>query len=339
MDNIDISNIKEGDCFKNYKSLCNALNQPTYGGKQKMNQLEDFERYFEFEKIGTKYYITNIYATPIPKEYKYPVNAIYIQYIECILLQYLKTKPNYEVYISSQYLWLELGMINGNYIMMQNGDKKEELLKLSSEMTMFQVNNFYKRSRLKFNKIVDSTLDSLRKRRIIDYDKVYMIRYPDSYNLSPASSVERSYILDIEKGILDELGYKKIGEVFLHNQAEYFYIQRNIRANEMFGASDIFDYFHIIHIQNNTIKELSKTKLQLQKLLLNNEIIKFLNNQAIKEYELNNENGEKTLERFIEKDKNNKKQVFYLHDGYVDQQYLLTDTLIKIKQNNNGCLN
>lgn len=53
--------------FKNYKDLCNYLDEPIKGGKSKQLQLADWERYFTFEKQGNKFIITNVYDEPLEK--------------------------------------------------------------------------------------------------------------------------------------------------------------------------------------------------------------------------------------------------------------------------------
>jgi len=76
---------------KNYKMLCELLEQEVKNGKSKKLQLEDWKRYFDWEKSGQKFIITDVYDTPLTKEDKRKLgnNSIYVKYIEVILLQYL----------------------------------------------------------------------------------------------------------------------------------------------------------------------------------------------------------------------------------------------------------
>ena len=50
--------------IKNYKMLCELLGQEVKSGKSKKYQLEDFARYFEWEKSGQKFIISDIYSLP-----------------------------------------------------------------------------------------------------------------------------------------------------------------------------------------------------------------------------------------------------------------------------------
>lgn len=67
---IDTSNLKIGMTIKNYKQLCELLNQEVEFGNSKKSQLLEFERYFDWEKIGQKFIITDVYDTPLDKEDK-----------------------------------------------------------------------------------------------------------------------------------------------------------------------------------------------------------------------------------------------------------------------------
>lgn len=64
---MNISKIHIGDVIKNYYELCNALEVPIKGGCSKKCQLNDFKRYFDWEKEGQKFIITKIYESPLEK--------------------------------------------------------------------------------------------------------------------------------------------------------------------------------------------------------------------------------------------------------------------------------
>lgn len=89
LEDIDVSKLYIGMVIKNYKELCNILGQEIKDGKSKKLQLENFKRYFDFEKSGQKFIITDIYDTPLTKEDRRRLgnNSIYVKNIELILLQ------------------------------------------------------------------------------------------------------------------------------------------------------------------------------------------------------------------------------------------------------------
>ena len=63
---MNLSSIKIDITYKNYKSLCDTLNEPIKSGKSKQIQLQDWKRYFNYNKNGNSFIITDIFD--IPKE-------------------------------------------------------------------------------------------------------------------------------------------------------------------------------------------------------------------------------------------------------------------------------
>ena len=53
--------------FKNYKKICNYLNEPIKTGKSKQLQLEDWKRYFEYVRDGNAFEITRVFYAPKEK--------------------------------------------------------------------------------------------------------------------------------------------------------------------------------------------------------------------------------------------------------------------------------
>lgn len=64
---MNIGKLKAEQVIKNYKELCNILNEKVKGGKSKQLQLKDFERYFKYHKEGNKFIIDKIYDKPKKK--------------------------------------------------------------------------------------------------------------------------------------------------------------------------------------------------------------------------------------------------------------------------------
>lgn len=65
--NLDCSNLSVGMTVKNYKVMCSLLNESVTNGSSKQCQLRRWKRYFDFEKQGQKFIITEMYETPKEK--------------------------------------------------------------------------------------------------------------------------------------------------------------------------------------------------------------------------------------------------------------------------------
>lgn len=270
-----------------YKEICTRLNQPYYnGGNQKKAQLKEFARYFEYEHCNRKILITDIYDNELPPEA--PTNVIYVNHIEKILLQYLSLQEGYETYITSKKLWLTLGMINYNFIDFQDKYKRESVLKkLDDHMTDFEINDFYERCYNKFNKILTSALNSLQKRRLIEYHITYMVQDEsdgDDGRPRPVFAEEVAEILGIERETLLEMGYEKEIQVHLSRKSEQYRKKIDKKAHEQLHYSKLFKCYHIIYKQEYVIQALSDEDKRFNKLVLNDKVITGLNVQAASKY-------------------------------------------------------
>lgn len=67
---IDTSQLEIGMIVKNYKELCQLLNEEVKAGDSKVAQLKEWQRYFNFErpKYKQSYIILDIYDEPLEKE-------------------------------------------------------------------------------------------------------------------------------------------------------------------------------------------------------------------------------------------------------------------------------
>lgn len=65
--NEKIKELYVGQEFANYRRLCEFLEEKEKGGKSKICQINEFKRFFSFDKIGNKIIITQIYDIPKKK--------------------------------------------------------------------------------------------------------------------------------------------------------------------------------------------------------------------------------------------------------------------------------
>lgn len=208
---IDISKLEIGMTVKNYKMLCELLGQEVKSGKSKKYQLEDFARYFEWEKSGQKFIISDIYDTPLTKEDKRKLgnNSIYVQCIEVILLQYLSKQEGYTRTFTKRNWWEMLGMASNKY-----GRTPENKLKnLDYRITSWEVRHFYQRCNKKLEQILFSALKSLKNRKLITYEIQTVIVTKDKRGKEQyfeATDLQKKQILEVERHILHNvMGYGK----------------------------------------------------------------------------------------------------------------------------------
>ena len=267
-----------------YKEVCNRLNIPYYSsGNQKKAQLKELKRYMEFESVNRKWLILDIYTSPLDKEVRaVPKNSIYVKYVECVLLNHLSKQPGNEIYILKNRLWLLLGMINNNYNLYK--DNYEYLEENNNLMTFFEVNNFYQRSNSYLSKIIDSSLNSLKRRYLIEWDRPYMINIISEdgfYEYHEASVNETEKILELKRNTLLEFGFEDERQLLFSNvkKKKEYYDTLEQRFKEIYGW-EVYRAYHIIYNRKNVITALSHDQIELQKLAINEKVIDKINIQA-----------------------------------------------------------
>ena len=319
-----------------YKEICEKLKVPRYNGNQKKAQLKEFLRYFDFDKEGTKYIIKDIYDIPLPPELKIPANSLYSRHIKVILLSYLlRQNLDSPVYISSQKLYVALGMVNQNYITMQRPDQKALLRNelrvkcnfadIEDTSLNFYIKNFYDRCRSKFSTIIKSSLDSLEKQNYIDHSRAYHIykRILDINNEEIdicdggySTDEETAAIMEIERDVMDDYGYEYETEIWFGDTKGYF-AEVTRRVQELYPEiHSIYRCHKIIGTRRNVLKALSREQETQEMRKLNEKIVTYIDTQAANKYE-ETAGIEDYTKRYSQK--------------YLDAQYYLSDRLIKIK--------
>lgn len=84
--------VVSGQEFKNYKSLCEYLDEPVKTGKAKQLQLQDWSRYFQYRKDGHKFIIDSVLDVPAEKSQRTSNNIKnidpMIRFLQCIDIDY-----------------------------------------------------------------------------------------------------------------------------------------------------------------------------------------------------------------------------------------------------------
>ena len=314
---IQTSNLQIGMTVKNYKELCELLGEPVKTGEAKKTQLKNWSCYFEFERPKYKhcYIILDIYEEPLEKENDKRSkgnNNIYTKFIETILINYLSRQEGNVKTFTRRNWWELLGMVNERY----NKLTTTQLQKIDKSFTEFEINHFYQRCNKKLDSILTSALNNMKHRRLIEWEYQTVIVYNENkYFVANDDEVES--ILKIENNILNNtFGFDDVRQIYATNQQKQFYSLVNKTLFDEYGYNKYYKRIKIIYNQENMISALPRTEIQLQKLMLNNNIVDYLNKEAKR---INN--------NWIEKYYNNETDVYPYY--YLKAQQLLVDELIK----------
>lgn len=103
--------INNGQKFKNYKALCEFLEEPVKTGKSKQLQMKDWERYFQYHKEGNSIVIDMVYENPKQKYDARTSNNI--KNIEP-MIKYLMSYWNEDIscFTITQWLCEQLDLLN-----------------------------------------------------------------------------------------------------------------------------------------------------------------------------------------------------------------------------------
>ena len=342
---INTSNLQIGQVVKNYKELCALLGEEVKTGKSKQLQLDNLKRFFEWEKAGQKFIITDIYDTPLPKVdgRSSGNNSKYVKCIELLLLHYLLNKKNYTATLTKRNWWQILGMINNKYNQIERDkEKREELQKNNPILTSYEIKHFYQRSNKKLQQILFSALNSLSSRKLIEYEiETVIVKEDDKGRMQHeiATKYERKAILKEERYILRYvMGYEKIIQVFCRFEQDKYYAKVNERLYELYKWHHYFKRIRIVYNQEYISDAINDIGSEIIREELNDKVVSALNNNAAHIYKKKTQEYDETTLKLFElygtgQDISNIK-LWKIPDVYIMAQELLTDELIRLGHSN-----
>lgn len=311
LNEINISNLTVGMEVKNYRAMCVLLDEPVKTGNAKKAQIKTWERYFKYEKVkgSQKMIITEIFESPKKKVDK-RTDGVYVKAIETILLHELAKRKDYTATFTKNALWHRLGMVNDNYKKIPNADLKT----LDNCITDFEINHFYQRADSRLTGILNSALDSMQNRWVIEYTNQY--RIVDNYgNRRVAEDIDVMNIITLKNKVKHMLGCANEQEIFLKMKTAEFYKILNHYYSHYFNWKYVYKEFKLIFNVHVVRDEIPKVEMELQRELLNGRVADALNRGAAQNYATSD------------------KRKFKLPEMYLQAQNLLTDILIKQEGN------
>ena len=319
---MNLSNIIAGLIIDNYPSMCKLLEVDTKNGSPKDRQLKNWQRYFNYKKIGHKFEILEVYLIEKPKvDSRVNGNrATYVRNTPYILLDYLYqdiqiTKDDIPVvnYLKNKEIMKITALCNSDFLKHNIFD----IINENEQITTNDSNNFSYRTSKKLREIVKSTLNQLEK--ITKDISVINVHQINNNGLRIATTEEENQIKLIEQSTLFKMGVNNIQQVYDKHIEKKYYKIFNDEINKLYSWQSVYRTNQITiggnFAQGKQKYALSPDDRSYQRHIVNLLILTYLNNNAENEYFKNINNAKKT-------DK--------LPDDYIDKQKLLSDKLIKI---------
>lgn len=318
--------------------MCKLLEVDVKEGNSRRAQIKEFGRYFEWEKSGQKFLITNIFDTPLPKE-DGRNKGKYVKCIEIILLNHLSKQKGYTCTLSKKTWWQLLGMVNYKY----DNVSQEQLLAIDPVITNFEIRDYYQRCNKKLEEILFSALRSLSSRKLIDWEveTVIVSKKDGKSNHNIANNFDKKFILRAERHVLyNIMHYEKMFFVFAHQQVDEYYRLVNQILRESYDDTLQYYYKQIkIIFNNDQVKDaIPDIEAELRKLELNDKVANTLNDNAAEKYkkeiEKYKEKEKESWERLANGEDTSNRSIWKIPDTYVLAQQLLTDELIRLDYGN-----
>ena len=256
---INIANLSIGSVIKNYKELCGILEEKVLDGKSRRLQIENWKRYFDFERQGNKYIIKEIYPTPLPKDFS--KNDVYTKYVQVILTRCLK--ETHKRYFTTTDLLKLFGFVNDNWgnLDLLNDYCKESLC--SPKQATYYYNQLYMHVMSYCTTAFKRCLNRLSQRKYILYEEVFVQNI--NGEIRELTNKEKQTYTDISYALKREMGIKLIN---IYN-AERYYSELNERLKEV-GLENVYKTFHIFPAKNGineaveiSIQEFNDAKLNV----------------------------------------------------------------------------
>jgi hypothetical protein len=325
---LNIENLNTGEIFKNYKHLCEVLEMEVKNGaKGKQYQLKELERFCKLKKEGRRFIIEEVYESPLPKtdERKQGNNNVYGELIQLLILDLLAQTDKGTITISRSKLLRSIDMTNINY-----GHCGENVPTLARYIKAEEavVYDFYNTSNSNFKNSVESALKKLEDKRIVTYTTVTKV-CDENGSLRLATDEEKELILEYEKSVLDELGFKQVSQVRCSSKWKEY---KNKVKKLLQKYSDINFHYIAYHITVNQ-KYIDQELEHLTDLLLSDL------QRAKNKFELNTtvcenllSNAKKRHSKASQFSVHNKMKKYRNKDSYIEKIEKLIDLLIDSSQ-------
>ncbi|HHD2592839.1 TPA: hypothetical protein ACOTFJ_001883 [Clostridium perfringens] len=294
-----MSNLREGQVFKNYKELCVFLGWEITNGNSKKKQMDTLSTMCKWHKEGNKIVVDGVYEKQLIKEDGRKNNfgtgkkSIYYKDFEIIMLKLFELNhTNYLDFTITQLMQM-VGMVNKDYVKYKysKGDLLDKLLTEEAiKITNDEVNTFYEVHQKLLSEGAKTCLKKLKQAYLVDLKEIRMLRMfklvvsdedgttKRQYYDREATKEEIELILVEKRKLLEKMGCNDIQQIYQRRLQVGFYRELRAILEEKYHIS--FDYTSYRAILNK--EAISKEIEKLQKEVDIEELILSINSKSYK---------------------------------------------------------
>lgn len=310
-----------GTVFKNYKDMCTEMDIEVKAGNSKKAQLKELERYCYLDKDGYKIRIKEVYDVVKEKDNNYIGNTnrdVYGDIIKLLLLDYL-TECRDNIVINRNNLYAKLGMTNRNY---STCKANYQSLADYIGINIRYVYDFYNINDGNFKGIVDRTLNNLQDQRLIIYEAIIKVKHKDEQSTRRIFSHERDYLIQVEKEVLDELGYSSISKIRISSDWRSF----RKRVTDKLRSDIGIQYYYFAYDISINHKYIRSESINLKETILHS-FNREENLSKMNQIVMNNIDNN-TNRRNVDVESNFMNKAYRLNDSYINNTFKLSTILI-----------
>lgn len=214
---MNLNNIEKGTIGKSYRDMCRILEEPILEGNSKKAQLKEWKRYFDWDKQGNKFVVTEKYIIKLPEDFS--DNDVYSKYIQTIFVKYLKENGDGE-FTMTQLLKL-CGFVNENWNDITALDKYIENENVTFAQAKYYLNQLSYRVNTYCRTALFRCLNRLSKRDFLRWYKILYIQDRNATDGKFRLATENEYriYLNILMQVKKDMNIKYVN---LYNKDAYY---------------------------------------------------------------------------------------------------------------------
>lgn len=243
---MDITKLEQ-KTYRGYKQICDTVGAKYCSGKQKIIQLADWRRYFDWtEHTRYRWEITEIYDEPKPKIDGRVNNGgartnIYADHIDYLILQECRSTDGFDDnrdYVKTiRRIAFEFGLVNDNFL-----DLKREINFYieTLEINEWYLYNFFNSAYDRIKRMIVKSLDRLSKQKLIVYQVAEQYKDTNDGFVKTVTPEIQQRISTVEQEVLNQMGISDIQMAIKLGRANEFYSERDKRLNKQFGIAYLY---------------------------------------------------------------------------------------------------
>ena len=256
--------------------ICRIFDQPNLKGNSRTafnRRLSQFAS-FIYDPKDCLYYITEIYAQPLPDER----STKYDKLIKILLLNYLLQQENNTAVLGRKKWWEQLNMVSPEYLSLSHKTAQFPATvdltpfypfgKPPEDVIQYNIQTFFRQSYSQLNNIFKRALTRLQQQSFIIYSDCFLIKEFGATRI--ASDDEADIILGVRRTELDRLGLDNLGQlIFRSDLYDRFYKECAAQLCRLHHLSadpnlQIFDCIKIIFTKEGMARQIERDTRKLE---------------------------------------------------------------------------